>query len=479
LIQDSDHWGAHELNSCLEKNPVTDYEFYRESLDKGFKKNHSPLNGEPLSHWAISSGSSGPPKKFPITRSFRRQAIDIHLLSIASYLGRFPEFLRKPFFYLGACGPMGQSPSGVEISYISYYNYLHLPKIVRSFYGIPFEVLRDDETMIRWRPLYALAQDTSAIAAVAPTEVISLLLQIQTRGRELYEYLSRQRRWPEGLPPLYASAERLRILQEAGLPDGEVDFSKVWPHLSFVACWTDSVCRLQAVELRRLLGPKIQVISTPFTATEAWVTAPALPGRAGAAIHPGSVIVEFSLVGDPKPQNLLKPWELEVGKDYELYVTNHMGLVRYRMYDILRCTGYYNEVAEVAFVQKSSQSISLGHVCISESELLQSVETVPELIGQQMFFCPNRLGKGLTLIVASSQDFNATTAQLVDRKLCELNPAYRYETRLGGTTDPVEIQILPTTDPTWRPAHSQSKPYLLRHQRPLDFKSQWHENSLN
>ncbi len=41
--------------------------------------------------------------------------------------------------------------------------------------------------------------------------------------------------------------------------------------------------------------------------------------------------------------------ELEVGKEYELIVTNLSGFYRYRLGDVIRVTGYHNECPMLVF----------------------------------------------------------------------------------------------------------------------------------
>jgi len=468
LLREGEFWNG-RLKENLADNPITDYDTYRAAFEKAAFGNISPLNGEPLVHWAVSSGSSGPPKKFPITRSYKIQVHDIHTQTVHTYLRRFPRFLKTPVFYLAAHGPFGTTPGGVEVSYISNYNFRHLPAYMRAFYGAPTEILKDEETVLKWRPLYVLAQDASAFLSVTPSIIVALFKQIQDRGPELYGYLSGKTPLPAELPPLKVSRARLDQLEKAGLLTGNVDFTQVWPGLEFAACWTDSVCKLQAAELREMLKGKIPVIETPFSASEAWVTIPLSSEYSGGAINPASIVVEFwpvgGLVTGEVPQKLLKPWELVEGQEYEIFVTNLMGLVRYRMYDILRCTRYFNNVAEVTFVRKSSQEISLGLVCVSETELLQTLESIPELKGKKTFVCPSRNGRGLTLFVESSEGLPESIAVKAHRKLSELNPLYGEEAEVGSFQK-LEVHPLEPGHSAWRLAHSQAKPYLIRHIRP-------------
>ena len=51
--------------------------------------------------------------------------------------------------------------------------------------------------------------------------------------------------------------------------------------------------------------------------------------------------------------------KLEVGKKYELIVTNHSGFYRYRMKDVLLVTGFYNATPMVEFLYRIDKTVSL------------------------------------------------------------------------------------------------------------------------
>ena len=60
--------------------------------------------------------------------------------------------------------------------------------------------------------------------------------------------------------------------------------------------------------------------------------------------------------GETKP---LRMDQLEVGKEYELVVTNLSGFYRYRLGDVVRVTGYHHECPKLVVAYRKNQLISM------------------------------------------------------------------------------------------------------------------------
>lgn len=457
------------LKDHLKDNAITDYDDYRLVLQQALSGNVSPLNGEKVLNWTLSSGSSGPSKYFPVTETYKRQVDAQHLCFIYEYLRRFPKFLNEPIHYLSASGPTEYNAAGVGVSYISNFNYRNLPLSLRANFGVPESIFQNESDLARWRPVYMLSQDCSAIIAGAPAAVISIFEQIKTNGKEFYDYLVGNLPWPSHLPPLPMTEERKGILAASGLAEGKPLFHKIWPGLQFIACWTSGICSMQAKFLRTFFETEMSVIAFPFASTEAWMTVCLSNSYSAGAINPRAALVEFSSldckIENKEAQVLLRPWELEVGKKYEMYITNLMGLVRYRIQDVVECVGHYKKVAEIAFLRKASQEISLAGTTFNESQFIEAIDAVPELRGVGLFFAPNAQGRGLTLYVASESAIDGTMTQKVEAQLFKINAVYQDDVKTGFLQS-LNAKAVSPKNKIWQIAHSQAKLYIIRQTAP-------------
>jgi hypothetical protein len=107
-------------------------------------------------------------------------------------------------------------------------------------------------------------------------------------------------------------------------------------------------------------------------------------------------VIEFLNINDDlKKENLLDLWELKKDQEYEIFITNNMGLVRYRLQDIVKCTGFFHQSPIIYFERKASSQISLGLVTISENELVKVCFDLNIKLDENHFFCPNEESDGL------------------------------------------------------------------------------------
>ena len=78
-----------------------------------------------------------------------------------------------------------------------------------------------------------------------------------------------------------------------------------------------------------------------------------------AVLLPKSCLFEFLPVDAPAGTRPLLMDALEVGKEYEVIITNLAGLYRYRMYDVVRVTGYYQKTPKVEFMYRSNLVLNI------------------------------------------------------------------------------------------------------------------------
>ena len=73
--------------------------------------------------------------------------------------------------------------------------------------------------------------------------------------------------------------------------------------------------------------------------------------------------------------------QLEVGKEYELIVTNLSGFYRYRLGDVILVTGFHNECPMIVFSYRKNQLISMYGEKVTETALRTAVEGMAEESG--------------------------------------------------------------------------------------------------
>jgi hypothetical protein len=459
LLRRSEFW-RERFRPRLEDYEVTTLEFYQKALEQNRDGDTSPLNQERVLFWSQSAGTTGNRKLFPMTPSFRRQFQRTVPPLVHGLIKRYPRFLECPALYFAATDPQERTAAGLEIGFISNYNYRTIPSLMRSQYAFPRELFRDSATFDRYAAVYALQGDVSAMFAVTPMSFKRLISAIRDNRDFILGCLRGDVPWDATLPKPAVTRQRLETVSRL-LNADQLSFRQLWPSLDCVCSWKTAVCAAQLREISPYLQG-VDVIDAIYSATEGWVTVPVVE-YGGNVVHPGAHIVEFIEAGrEVAARNLLQLWELKVGGRYEVFLTTAMGLVRYRLCDVIACTGYYNQAPVIEFAHKSTGIISLGLVSIAESELVESLLAAGVALRSHWRVGPNASGNGLVLYAdAGGNDLEVQLAA-ADEHLRALNVNYRIY-RGNQTIVPLTRALLPLAHPLWTQTsvHAQSKPMLL------------------
>lgn len=456
-LQRSTYWGSSAKGRKLEDFPISDYETYRATLDALQNQKVSSLSGDEIIYWAESGGTSGPAKVFPLTKTYQKQFQRTMGPFLHANASRFAGFADKPIIYLASLLPQRKSQAGIDTGYISIFNYQNIPGPLKKIYAFPIDVFKTPESFEELAPLYAAATDISAMFAITPAKVEQFWELIFSHRERVLKTLA--------INPKLASKERLAHIDKI-FNQSNPSLKDFWPSLRMVGCWKTASCALQLTSLEKILQNQTPVADAIYSATEGWMTVP-LDGETGGVFHAGAHIVEFH-EADSKPSEatLLKPWQLEVGKDYEVFLTTAMGFVRYRLYDVVRCTRYWNGAPVLEFKRKAGNQISLGTMRVTEDELITCMQAVGFTPKSPFRYAPNKNGNGLVFVTADESEANSQTQLNIDRALQDLSFYYRRDIN-AGVVKPIEPLVVPSTHKIWKVAsHAQEKPRILLQEFP-------------
>ncbi|GJN07062.1 hypothetical protein PR202_ga24853 [Eleusine coracana subsp. coracana] len=105
------------------------------------------------------------------------------------------------------------------------------------------------------------------------------------------------------------------------------------------------------------------------------------PSEVSYTIMPNMAFFEFiPMDGNGDTSQLVDLARVEVGREYELVITNHSGLNRYRVGDILRVTGFHNMAPQFSFVRRRNVLLSVESDKTDEAELQRAVERASSLL---------------------------------------------------------------------------------------------------
>ena len=464
LLQQSPYWQPILKNKnslMLDDFAITTYEQYEGGLLAAQHTLTQPFNGESVIFWSETSGTAGVRKFFPITASFQKQFQRTMAPFIYNLTRLFPGVFQEKILYLVAVNANKTTPAGTPSGWISNFNYRNLPAFMKRFYAMPNEVFANSEVYNQWAPLYALASDLSAIFAVTPMVIEAFYERCANEFSRYLPYLTDEQAIPAELPPIKITKKRLLHLQ--GLAkNAKPAFKELWPSLQFTGCWTSGLCEYPAQQLQKQLGPDIAMVDGTYSATEGWLTVPLDTGTLGGYLHPGAHIVEFIEEGqDINKDNLVQCWELEVGKNYEVFLTTAMGFVRYQLKDIVKCTGFFNKAPKLVFCYKT-QLLKLESCGITGQELQAMLQAVQFKMEPHWYFARNSLGDRVVLVIENAIQISDSLLKHMHEQLIQISPTYAHSVETKEVLPLVLFQVPKET--LLVDSHAQTKPKLISNQ---------------
>ena len=200
-----------------------------------------------------------------------------------------------------------------------------------------------------------------------------------------------------------------------------------------------------AKKLRRYIGDDIPMHYLGYTATEAFMAVPLEFNSYDYVILPQNGFYEFRPIDQEGYDNLLTIKDLEVGKEYEIILTNMSGFYRYRIEDVIKVTGYYNQSPKITFCYRLNQIANISGEKVSSlafDEMVANLsETTGDLyIGYSIYAdrstSPGHYKLFLELAEDISDEKKATYNALFEEMLCKGNVSVEPLIKSGALGHP-------------------------------------------
>lgn len=388
-----------------EKVPVISYHDIAEDIDRMVDGEQNILTAYPFSHMNETSGTVGKSKLIPMTDRQTQVFLKYnkHYMD-AFYNDKLGENWMKGHLFCTSQGKYRTAPSGITIGDASskMAEYVQggrdgLDSMLRTLYTSPVEatipVLGTDTKYIHTR--FALA-DGGVTGIVSGFYI--MVVQYLHYIAENYEMLINdietgtidervdlpadvKASLLRKLRPMPERAAELREIFRNG--SGFRFVKKVWPDMQFIFGVGGDGFSVYANTIRRLYADEsVKFVLSGVTASEGLWSVPVEMESEDSALVPGSAFMEFLPVdaGDDFTK-CVSIDKLEVGKIYELIITNLCGFYRYRMSDALLVTGFFEKTPRVRFMYRVDKNINLACEKTTEKALQQAVEKTAAELG--------------------------------------------------------------------------------------------------
>lgn len=317
-----------------------------------------------------------------------------------------------------------------------------------------FPVKVEDRTYIKAR--FALAErGITAIHSVFLHRLVgmldyirvhwSLLLRDMERGTvdesvPLGEYW-RQRllRW---LPPDPVRAAQLRRLRVDAEPEDMV--RRLWPEIRYLVGIGGRAFPVYTRAMEQYAGD-VPIHHFIYGASEGFLSIANGVNRPDAYILlPEAGIFEFLPAAHPEERPLFIG-EVERGGRYELIFTNHSGLYRYRMQDVLEVVDFFGQSPVVRFCYRINQALNMADEKLNTEQLGEALTLFQQRAGiADTAFCVQEdfsVRPGRYLIYAETPPVK-NAAALMDRCLSEASLGYGGCRSMGDVGAPL-VRFLP------------------------------------
>ena len=447
----------HSVEEYQKRVPVIVYDDIAPELERMMDGERNILTAYQYDHFNETSGTVGVPKVVPMTNEqsevFARYT---NLLIYGLIREKLDEDWMRGRAFCTSSGNHRTLPSGLTVGEASskMADYIKggrdaLDAMIRTLYTSPIEGLNprhgDDTKYIHTR--FALADPEVRGIVTGFYSVVVLFLRYIEDNFELLIHdietgtisdeiqLSDETR-AGLLSKIEPMPERARQLREAFREGTDTPWvKKVWKHFTYlVGAGGDGFAIYDRLIKEHYTGGGVANFYVGVTASEGVWSVVSGVDDYDSILAPSASFVEFLPVeaGDDFSQCVTMD-KLEVGKVYELIITNLSGFWRYRMSDAVKVTGFFNKTPKVQFMYRVNRTINLAEEKTTEKALQLAVEKTCEECGIDLAdfsvypntdVTPNRYDFLIEPVKEITQFDMKTLRESIFRNLVEANPVY-------------------------------------------------------
>lgn len=393
----------HSLREYQDNVPLSTFEDYLPLINRMVENNEENIiTGSKVIRYCSSSGSVGIPKLQPKTA---RDLFNMQSMGFAATPACAANYFKEKGIYKSLPAQMGPLllslnghplKNGMRCNGAGQIPFTYLTPLIPFFTTTPLDVLypEDEENtdMSYFQLRFAL---TNRKVTYLGSMVITLMLTMFEYLEANWEMLcndiekgtidpsvrcpaSLRNKYEKKLKPNPKRAAELRAEFEKGF-DTEVPIAKrIWPGVCWGYGMISSTLSIYVEKLHRYIGD-LPLHNMGYAASEGFMAMPVTLNANDYVLLPRSIIYEFLPVDAPKGTRPLLMDELEVGKEYEIIVTNFSGLYRYRILDIVKVTGMHNKTPKIEFLYRSNMGLNVAN----EKTTTQMLDFVANKVQQE------------------------------------------------------------------------------------------------
>ena len=385
-----DFQNVKSIEDYIEHVPLSNYHDYEKYINRMANGEKNILVSEDVEYFGHTSGTTGKQKLIPATKSGRIAASKyMAILSQRFVYNNFKENFKygKGLMFADTVTTT-YTKAGIPICSATSGGMKKIKGLIPYMYTSPYEVMeiKDKESQMYLHLLFALKERKLAyITSVFISNILDLLRFLEEKIDSLIMDIRKGRinkrliiddiireKLKKYIKPDAARADEIDIEIKKGFKG---ICKRVWPEITYIACVTGANFSIYD-ERVDYYTDNLPIYSTAYAATEATIGINPYIERIRYVVIPDTVFYEFISIRDenkevPKTYRL---HELELGEKYEIVITNQAGLYRYKLGDVIKVVGYYNDCPEIEFLYRKNQVLNMVSEKTTEEHLTTSIQ---------------------------------------------------------------------------------------------------------
>lgn len=378
------------IKDYKEQIPISYYSDYEEYIKRMAKGEKNILVSEDVEYFGHTSGTTGKQKLIPVTRSGRLAASKY--MAILSqkfvYNNLKDEYSYGKGLMFADTVTTTYTEAGIPITSATSGGMKKIKALIPYMYTSPYEVMeiKDKEAQMYLHLLFALKErKLSYITSVFISNVLDILRFLEDKKDLLIMDIRKGRinrrlniddvmrdKLNRYIKPDAARADEIETEMKKGFRG---ICRRIWPKISYIACVTGANFSIYDDRVNYYTD-NLPIYSTAYAATEAMIGINPYIEKIRYVIIPDTVFYEFISVKDENKNfpNTYCLNELKVGEKYEILITNHAGLYRYKLGDVIKVVGFYNNCPEIEFLYRKNQILNMVSEKTTEEHLTKSIQ---------------------------------------------------------------------------------------------------------
>jgi hypothetical protein len=373
------------------KVPILKYEDFDPYIQRMLLGEQNVLIPDHPRFFARSSGTTGAPKYIPITDIYLSEFRRPRRVWMRQVMQVFPGLIRGKILTVHSPKIEGHTPGGIPYGSITVAmskakETSDMPVDVLNMEAVPRPVFLIEDFQTKYYVIlrFALQEKISLAAAINPSTLVLLGDKLREFACRLVEDLR-----SGGLdcsdkiedeivalirPKLRKSEDVADVLERALATTNGVRPTDVWPQLQGLLCWKGGSAPFYLKQLEHLY-PGCRAMDFGYLATEGGFSIVLSEKGSRGVVAVGGHFLEFLPLDESGEPDYASPCladELAQDTCYRVLVTGAHGLYRYDINDVVRCVGRYQNTAEIEFVHKGGNMLSVTGEKLGEAHVVRA-----------------------------------------------------------------------------------------------------------